>query len=93
MVKYELVIVLPGSMEEEELTTLSKKIKGIVKNTGAKLEKETDWGVKKLTYPIRKQEMGHYFLWQIELPQNKIKEMQRLLNFEEELLRYMLLKV
>ena len=93
MIKYELVLVLPGGIEDEKLLTLSEKIKKVIKSVKASIVKEVDWGTKKLAYPIKKSKIGHYFFWELDIPKTNIKELHRLFNFETEVLRYMLLKV
>ncbi|MFA6005975.1 MAG: 30S ribosomal protein S6 [Patescibacteria group bacterium] len=93
MTKYELVIVLPGNLEKDNSDKLSQKIKKTVATAGATIVKETDWGVKHLAYPVKHETNGHYFIWDIEIATNAIRELRRLLNFETELLRYLLLKV
>lgn len=93
MVKYELVLVLPGSLEKPSQSTLATNLKKILTTVKAKIVKEEDWGVKKLAYPIKKKVLGQYLFWHIEIDKNKIKELHRLLNFETKLLRYLLLKI
>ncbi len=93
MVNHELVLVLPGNLEKEKLLSLRANLKKILTTVKAKVLKETDWGVKKLTYPIKKTNMGLYLFWNLEIDKDKIQELNRLLNFETGLLRYMLLKV
>lgn len=93
MIKYELVLVLPGGFDEKKLLSLSAKIKDIIKGVSAKIIKEADWGTKKLAYPIKKSKIGQYFFWELDIPQQNIKELHRLFNFETDILRYMLLKV
>lgn len=93
MTKYELVLVMPGNFEKEKLQSLSQKIKTIITNVKGVIKQDDDWGVKKLAYPIQKNKLGHYYIWQVELPGDQIKEIRRLMNFENDLLRYLLLKV
>ena len=93
MTKYELVIVLPGSLEKELSDKLSQKLKETVATAGGSIAKETDWGMKHLAYPVQHQNSGHYLIWDVTIAASAIKELHRLLNFETELLRYLLLKV
>lgn len=93
MIKYELVLVLPGNLEKNSLSTLEANLKKILTTIKAKLIKAEDWGVKKMAYPIKRTDLGQYLFWEIEIDRSKIKELHRLLNFETKLLRYMLLKI
>ena len=93
MVKHELVLVLPGNLEKENLLSLRANLKKILTSVKAKVVKETDWGVKKMSYPIKKTDLGLYLFWDLEIENDQIQELNRLLNFETGLLRYVLLKI
>lgn len=93
MKTYELVIVLPGSLEADARDNFYQKIKKIVDTVKAKVIKETNWGMRKLLYPVKKESVGYYFIFTLSMDEKAIKELQRLLNFETSLLRYLLLKV
>lgn len=93
MTKYELVIVLPGSLEKESQEKLSKKLKETVSSVGGSVLGEIDWGTKHLAYPVKHEQSGRYFIWTVEITKTAIKELRRLLNFEMGLLRYLLLTV
>lgn len=80
---YQLVFLLKKK-EEEEI------IKKIVENF-AKIIKTETWGEKTLAYPIKKNHKAYYFNNIIEIDPKKTLELKRKLNFEEKLLRYLLL--
>ena len=86
MTKYELTLLLP---EESE----AKKIKDLISELKGKIGKEDAWGKRNLAYPIKKNNSAYYFHWLIEIDQNKVNELKKKLNFNEKLLRFLLLKV
>ncbi|MEK9179129.1 MAG: 30S ribosomal protein S6 [Patescibacteria group bacterium] len=90
---YELVFVLPGSLEKESQDALSQKVKKIFTDNGAVLKTQTEWGMKKLAYPVQHETTGIYLDWTFIVPLKAMKEIHRLLNFETKLLRYSLLQV
>ena len=83
---YELTLLLP---EEAE----TKNIKDLVISLKGKIEKEDSWGKKTLVYPIKKHTSLYFFHWLIDIKQNKIIELKKKLNFNEKLIRYLLLKI
>ncbi len=93
MEHYELVLLVPAHGDKEVTSQLVHKIKEILSEVEAKLVKETDWGVKRMAYAINKQMNAQYLLWEVAIKKGSIREMHRLLNFETQLLRYVLLKV
>lgn len=90
---YELVLVLPSRIESKERDTLITKIKTIITDNDAKIDKEEVWGDKELAYPIKHEKAGHYLIWSLTAETTKLSEMKRILNFETQILRYLLLQV
>lgn len=88
MNSYELVFILK---EDKEETT--NKIKKYIEDLTGKIQSSEKWGKKDFTYPIKKLKAGYYFLWKINFSQDKIQEFKKKLDFDEEIVRYLLLKV
>ncbi|OGK12497.1 30S ribosomal protein S6 [Candidatus Roizmanbacteria bacterium RIFCSPHIGHO2_02_FULL_37_15] len=86
MPNYELTLLLS---DEEEL----KNIKDLINSLKGKIEKEEKWGGKTLAYPIKKNTSSNYYHWLLNLDQNNISELKKKLNFNEKLIRYLLLKM
>lgn len=86
MTKYELTLLVPEEAELKNLKELITQFKGIIK-------KEEQWGKRTLAYPIKKNTSAYYFHWLIELDQSNINELKKKLNFNEKLIRHLLLKV
>ncbi len=86
MSQYSLTFLLN---EEAEL----KVLKDLVASLGGVIKKEEKWGEKTLAYPIKKHNSAHYYQWQMEIEKNKILELKKLLNYNEKLIRYLLLAV
>ncbi|MDH7476169.1 MAG: 30S ribosomal protein S6 [Microgenomates group bacterium] len=85
---YELTFLLKPEDKEE-----SKKIRELLQSFSAKLLGETIWEKKKLAYPIKKIETADYYLWQIAVDASQIGELRKRLNFNEKIIRYLLLKI
>lgn len=88
---YEFVFVVPSEPEHKQETV--DRVRAIFKQNKAPILEEKDWGEKRLAYPINNERKGHYFIWNVDIPTSNIKEIRRLLNFEQKLMRYMLLEV
>ena len=84
---YELTVIFPLTLKEkekarEELKKEQEKV--------AKIEKETDWGEKKLAYPIKKNERGHFYFYELKTNPEKIKAFEEWLKLNENILRYLI---
>lgn len=84
MSKYELTFLLKKN-EDAEI------VKKLLASEEGKIIKEEKWGEKTLAYPIKKNTTAFFYNWQIEIPAEKINNLRKKLNFEEKILRYLLL--
>jgi len=84
---YELTVIFPLTLKEKEKAReeLKKEIEKV-----AKIEKETDWGEKKLAYPIKKNERGHFYFYELKTSPEKIKTLEGWLKLNENILRYLI---
>jgi ribosomal protein S6 len=82
--KYELTFLLN---EEKELTVL----KELLKSLDAKLVEESAWGKKNLVYPIKKHTNASFYHWKLEIEKKRVAELRKKLNYNEKLIRYLLL--
>lgn len=82
--KYELTFLLN---EKEEL----KNLKELIASQKGKILKEEDWGEKTLSYPIKRNDKAHFYNYIIEIEKSSVPELRKKLNFNEKLMRYLLL--
>jgi len=84
--KYELTFLLQDEAE-------TKTIKELLALLSVKLVKEDSWGKKTLAYPIAKSRSALFFHWIIETDKKNVLELKKRLNYNEKLVRYLLLAV
>ena len=80
---YELTVLFPLQLKEKE--ALKKEIEKV-----GIIEKEEDWGEKKLAYPIKKQARGHFYFYELKANPEKIKTFEGWLKLNENILRYLI---
>ena len=83
IMSYELTFLLK---EETEL----KNIKDLVESLG-KITGEEKWGEKTLAYPIKKNNRAYFFNISLDISKEKTSELRKKLNFNNNLIRYLLL--
>ncbi len=86
MAVYELTFLLN---EEAEL----KSIEELIQSLSGKIINKEKWGKKTLSYPIKKTNSAVFYIWKFEINPEKLTELKRKLNFNEKLLRYLILKL
>lgn len=89
---YELVLVIDPDLAGEDRKKQLTKVKKIVEDLKGKVSKTDDWGKKELAYPIKKKNLGYYFLLTIKLPPEAPSQVDQKLQLEEGILRYLLVK-
>jgi small subunit ribosomal protein S6 len=87
MAEYETICVLEPDVQGEKLTRFEDKIKKILSQFKIEKVAKQDWGLRKLAYPIRKFNTGHYFRFVFEGPGAVISELERNIGYEEFVLR------
>jgi len=90
---YEHVIIsrpdISQAQVDEMVETLSKKIE----NLGSKVGKTEYWGLRNLAYRVKKNRKAHYSLLEVEAPAGALHEIERQHRINEDILRYMTIKV
>lgn len=92
MNSYLLTLVLDPNLEEKERKSF---LEGIVKKvTGetGKIAKGDLWGLRDLSYSIRKQTKGYFAHFEVETDPKIAKNLDKVLKEEENILRYLLIR-
>lgn len=93
MNSYYLTLVLKPDIEEKERKSLLDiLVKRLVGEDG-KVEKMDLWGAKDLAYPIKRQTKGFYAHYQIQADPKNAKGLDKTLKLEEDILRYLLVRI
>ncbi|MBQ7412874.1 MAG: 30S ribosomal protein S6 [Alphaproteobacteria bacterium] len=90
---YENVFVARQDLTPAKVTELTEKFVAAIESKGGKVTKREDWGLRNLAYKIQKNRKGYYTLMNIDAPAAAIVEMERLMRLDENLLRYLTIKV
>lgn len=92
MNKYESVVIINPSVDDEKLKGLEKQFTDIINNDG-KVEKVDNLGKKKLAYDIKKNSEGIYLLFHFEANPDLIKELERNYKISEEIIKFMVIRI
>jgi small subunit ribosomal protein S6 len=84
---YELVYIARQDLSVSEVTTLTEDFESILKKNGGKIASREYWGLRNLAYVIKKNTRGHYVLLNIDSPYPAVKELERIMGFNENILR------
>jgi small subunit ribosomal protein S6 len=90
---YEHVYLARQDASAQQVEELTAQLKGVVENLGGSIAKAEYWGVKSLSYRLRKNRKAHFTLLNIDAPPAAINEIERLERLNEEVLRYLTIRV
>lgn len=93
MKKYELMFIVKTTMEGSAASDLANSYKKLITDGKGNVTNFKDLGQKKLAYPIKKQINGFYYLINFDASTETIKELDRRLRLDENIIRHMIIKL
>ena len=90
---YEHVVIARQDISAQQAEALNDQLKHLIEDQGGHIAKIEYWGLRNLTYRIKKNRKGHYSLLAIDAEAPAVKEMERQLSINEDVLRTLTIKV
>ena len=91
MNKYESVIIINPSVEEEGMKTLIQKFTDLIDKDG-KVEKVEELGKKRLAYEVKKNKEGYYVVFYFDANPQAIAELERNYRITDEVIKFIVIK-
>ena len=93
MALYEHIIIARQDISPQQAEALNDTLKHLIEDQGGHVAKIEYWGLRNLTYRIKKNRKGHYSLLALDAPSDAVKEMERQISLNEDVLRYLTVRV
>lgn len=93
MALYEHIYLARQDVSQQQVEELTTALTEILSSGGGKVTKNEYWGLKGLSYRIRKNRKAHYTLLNIEAAPAAVAEMERQMRINEDILRFMTVRV
>ncbi|MBO6827652.1 MAG: 30S ribosomal protein S6 [Sneathiella sp.] len=90
---YETVFIARQDISSQQVETLTEQMSEFISAGEGTVAKVENWGLRNLAYKINKNRKGHYVLMNIDAPIPAVKEMERNLQLNEDILRFMTIRV
>jgi len=90
---YEHVYLARQDASAQQVEELTAQLKGVIEGLGGTIAKSEYWGVKSLSYRLRKNRKAHFTLMNLNAPPAAINEIERLERLNEDVLRYLTIRV
>ena len=92
MNKYESIIIINPSVDEEKVNELTTKFTDMINEDG-KVEKVDNLGKKKLAYPVKKNAEGYYVVFYFTANPSIIAELERNYRITDDDIKFMTINV
>lgn len=93
MALYEHVFLARQDLAQAQVDGLAETATKIIEDNGGKVVKTETWGLRSLAYRIAKNRKAHYVMLEFDAPGTVVAELERQTQINEDVIRYMTLKV
>jgi small subunit ribosomal protein S6 len=93
MALYEHIYLARQDVSPTQVEEMTAALTGVITEGGGKVTKNEYWGLKSLSYRIKKNRKAHYTLLNIDAPHQAVAEMERQMGINEDILRFLTIRV
>jgi len=90
---YESVFIARQDISSTQVETMADEFAGIITEAGGKIHKREYWGLRSLAYRIKKNRKGHYIMFNLETDADTLKEYERIMGLNEDVLRFLNIRI
>jgi small subunit ribosomal protein S6 len=90
---YEHIFLTRQDASTQQVEDLSTQFKSVIEQMGGKVAKVEQWGIKTLSYRVRKNRKAHFTLFNVEASSEALSEVERQQRLSEDVLRYLTIRV
>jgi small subunit ribosomal protein S6 len=93
MALYEHIFMARQDVSSQQVEALTEQFKSIIEQNGGKVAKVEPWGIKSLTFRIRKNRKAHMTLLNLDAPPAAVAELERQQRINEDIIRILTVRV
>src|SRR5271167_1384906 len=90
---YENVFIARQDISGAQVDALADSFTQLIAEQGGEVKKREYWGLRNLAFRMKKNRKGHYVLFNLDAPAPAIAELERTMRINEDVLRYLTLRV
>jgi small subunit ribosomal protein S6 len=90
---YEHVFLARQDLGAQQVEELAGQFKGVIEQLGGTVSKNEYWGLKSLSYRLRKNRKAHFTFFNVDAPPAALAEIERQQRLNEDVLRYLTIRV
>lgn len=90
---YESVFIARQDISSTQTEALTETFSNVIAENGGSVVSNESWGLRSLAFRMNKNRKGHYVMLNIDAPAPAIHEMERQMRINEDILRYMTIRI
>ena len=90
---YESVFIARQDITSAQVEAMADDFAEIITSAGGSIKKREYWGLRSLAYRIKKNRKGHYVMFNMETGPEALREYERILGLNEDVLRFLTLNI
>jgi small subunit ribosomal protein S6 len=90
---YENVFIARQDISAAQVEAIADQFAALVAEQGGQVTKREYWGLRNISYRIKKNRKGHYMLFNLDAPPAAVNELERNMRINEDVLRYLTVRV
>ena len=90
---YESVFIARQDITSAQVEAMADEFTEIITSAGGTIKKREYWGLRSLAYRIKKNRKGHYIMFNIETGPEALREYERIMGLNEDVLRFLNIRI
>ena len=90
---YESVFIARQDITSAQVEAMADEFAEIITSAGGSIKKREYWGLRSLAYRIKKNRKGHYVMFNMETGSEALREYERIMGLNEDILRFLNLQI
>ena len=90
---YESVFIARQDITSAQVEAMADEFAEIITSAGGSIKKREHWGLRSLAYRIKKNRKGHYVMFNLETGPEALREYERIMGLNEDVLRFLNLNI
>jgi small subunit ribosomal protein S6 len=90
---YELIFIVKPDLTEDKLEAVVENVKRFITTKQGVITDMQKWGKRRLAYPIKHYNEGHYTLVKCQMKPETNKDLETSLRISEDVLRHLIVKL
>jgi small subunit ribosomal protein S6 len=90
---YELTYIINTVLNEKQIQDAVRRVNNVIQEHGGEVSEVDEWGSQRLAYAIKKRRNGHYVNLYFEGDEETVQRLERALQIDDDILRYLTLRV